>query len=242
MKKETIKLRNVEKLGIKKLIESTDTSKIYLLQNEQKFKLYNCLIRELSKQYFNDSTRIEKILYRQVLLEKNNVYSFPRKIVLDEFEICGYLAQFEKGEPLYKFTGTIIIEKLFQMLKKLETETKNISDIGLSIRDCHGGNILISDSDIKVIDTDLYYFPTDKTQEQIFKKNIESVFINIIFYLLPDVQLSNIWDNYTQKLYDLACVGSIMMTDFLEHIISKVKHHGSEIDTLKQLTKSYHRR
>lgn len=96
MNENMIKIKNVKKTGIKKTICEGIFADIYLLKNGQKNKEYKESIRDISYEYHHVPKRIEKSLYRQVELVKNEIYSFPRKIVLNGNQICGYLAQYEK--------------------------------------------------------------------------------------------------------------------------------------------------
>lgn len=221
MNENMIKIKNVKKTGIKKTICEGIFADIYLLKNGQKFKEYKESIRDISYEYHHVPKRIEKSLYRQVELVKNEIYSFPRKIVLNGNQICGYLAQYEKGEHFDKIDETLKLELLLKMIEKLEDETINITELGLLIQDIQSQNILIFSSILKVIDTDYYYFPTDKTYTEILKMNIREIFINIIHILLPSLVLGNIWDNQTQKLYNDVCYNKMKITSFLEYVIEK---------------------
>ena len=233
--KSIIKLKNVQKLGIKETVCEGFFANIYLLKNGQKFKEYKEYIREISDEYHNVPKRMEKSLYRQVKLDKNDIYSFPRKIVLDDGEIVGYLAQYEKGEHLDKIDETLKLEQLLKMIKKLEEETTNITELGLLVQDIQSKNILVYGSEIKMIDTDYYYFPTDKKYIEILKMNIREIFINIIHILLPTLVAGKIWDEQTRIFYEKVCNDKMSITTFLEYVIDRASLIVSvdDIETLR---------
>lgn len=104
-----------------------------------------------------------------------------------------YTMKYYKQEEIDILTMPILytLNNLFNLLSSVDTLSKN----NISICDLHTGNMILGDTNITIIDTDLYTFNKFYTMDKLEYKNIDS-----LAYLFQEIYLEALI-TYHPKLY-----------------------------------------
>ena len=233
----------VENIGVNKLLCTTGMSnKIYILNDGRKYK-------EFSEDYqdLNDSTNqdLTQNLIEQSKLYKHPIISFPEIVIKDNQRLYGVVSDFEKGIPLIELPLDVEISYLLYLIDYIERGIQDVSELGWQLEDLHEENILINLSSetkpAKIIDTDYYQIKTIQNKKQSllnYRENLKKIFHAVIYSVIPELQISNIWeDPYVKRQYLLATLGELKTTDFLRELLYRVKIYdfsGKNIETLQK--------
>lgn len=233
----------VENIGVNKLLCTTGMSnKIYILNDGRKYK-------EFSEDYqdLNDSTNqdLAQNLIQQSKLYKHPIISFPEVVIKDNQRLYGIVSDFEKGIPLIELPLNVEISYLLYLIDYIERGIQDVSELGWQLEDLHEENILINLSSetkpAKIIDTDYYQIKTIQNKKQAllnYRENLKKIFHAVIYSVIPELQISNIWeDPYVKRQYLLATLGELKTTDFLRELLYRVKIYdfsGKNIETLQK--------
>ena len=124
------------------------------------------------------------------------------------------------------------------MLEQLENGIADISYKGWYIEDLHDDNILINNdqSIIRIIDSDFYEYKEHKDRLLIYRHNLKLVFNTIINSIIPNLKISNIWNDKEIKFYYKQSIeGILKISEFLKLLLLKLKIISNEnIATLRK--------
>ena len=226
-----VKMNYINLVGIERLLISKPTgTKIYILKNGFKFKLFP---EDQQKIDCPEMEYFYNLLLAQTELRFETI-STPTQIVTENDMLYGYIAPFSKGTILRDIDPLLLIETLLSLLKKFEREVQELSEAGWIMGDFHDGNLLIDGqlSTITAIDTDCY----EKVKTNPYKQNLKAIFSTIIYVILPKIQLSKAYKNKLIKRYFImAQEGLIRTSEFLEILLTELKQYIIKDLTLEGL-------
>ena len=233
----------IKQVGIDKLLCKTGMGNIiYILNDGKKYKEFSSDYRNL-----NNSANVElaENLILQSQYYQHPVVSFPEIVIKDKKRLYGIVSDFEEGIPLIELPLDLELNYLLYLIDYIERGIKDISEAGWELEDLHEENILInlnSDSNpAKIIDTDYYQIRKIQNQKQAlanYKENLRKIFSAVICSIIPELQISDIWeDPNVKRQYLLASMGEITSTEFLRELLYRLNFYnlsGKNIETLQK--------
>lgn len=117
--------------------------------------------------------------------KKNKTYLFPYKIIYIDNKMEGYITKYSSCKNLIEVSrDNINFDKFILGSKKVEEDTKLISDKGISTYDVLF-NILYKNGIFHIIDTCNYEI-VDKDSKELYKKNISFFNYSLLEFLVKD--------------------------------------------------------
>ena len=174
---DIIEIESIKPYKKARRIGSGQYAVCYLNKDKEVFKCYkdHLYIRKAVV----ESNFKDKIIKMDILA--NDTYKAPKKILLQEGRIVGYICDYVEAKPLRKIKTSERISNMFKNYEQLITDTKDISSKKFLLSDIHECNILYKDGTYKMIDLDNGYFCSDAfTEEEIYRKNIRNIFAKIL--------------------------------------------------------------
>lgn len=226
----------INNIGIKKELLTTPLgNSFYILNNGQKYKQFGEDYRNLNEP---ENFSFFESLKKQTEFYNHPLISFPQTIICDNNTLFGYIADYEVGSPLSNLDITTQIDYLLYLLEQLENGIADISYKGWYIEDLHDDNILINNdqSIIRIIDSDFYEYKEHKDRLLIYRHNLKLVFNTIINSIIPNLKISNIWNDKEIKFYYKQSIeGILKISEFLKLLLLKLKIISNEnIATLRK--------
>ena len=230
-KDNIVTLNYINSVGIEKLlVKKVIGTRIYLLKNGFKFKVFPEFLQEIDTP---DMLYMYNMLLAQTDIHLETI-STPKQLVFEKDNLYGYIAPYEPGEIIRFIDPLTHIDILLSLIKKLERDIKTLSDLGWRMDDFHDANLLIDwrIPTIKAIDTDCYI----RTKEDQYKYNLKILFCAIIDDLLPKIRLSKAYrKKIIQKYFIMAQEGLMRTSEFLELLLLELKQYMIKDMTLEDL-------
>ncbi len=159
-------------------------------------------------------------------------FIFPKILVYNSDDVLlGYLMDYVKGHTFDKIDGNLDMKRLLYQVKLLEDEILNQSMHNVIITDLNFGNIIInSKGEIKIIDTDPYYYLKYESCSVIYERNLSSLSYAIIHGLLLDYSDEEVDKDLRLKNYFLnkekndCYFGVHRPSLFLENVLFEMAH------------------
>lgn len=181
------------------------------------------------KELYNDRLPIEEMNYFTYI--DNDTFSFPRTMIYKDGKIIGYLCKYIEGTSFDKLSGNEDIYDFLNATDKLEKEIKNLSEEGIELFDIkYNHAIYTKDKEIKLIDTDLYYYKLEEPY-YLFRASLKEWGNFLMTYLQSDYPFQN---DYLNELYlRLVFDGKVKPTHILDLMLQEMnKKTDYKIQTL----------
>lgn len=134
---------------------------------------------KLWRNVFNMSSTIDdyRINISSLLKNQNPMFVTPKRLVVMNKQIVGYLMPYIDGLMLKNIPAQISFLSLLEGMEKIEQEIANISKDGLYLGDVHNQNILYQKDgenlDFYFIDCDEWIYLKDKSYKNCLGQNLE---------------------------------------------------------------------
>lgn len=233
----------INQIGIEKLLCKTGMgNSIYILNDGRKYKEFSNDYRNL-----NESANVEfkDNLIQQTQFYQHTVVSFPEIVIKSNKRLYGIVSDFEEGIPLVELPLDLELNYLLYLIDYIERGIQDISTAGWELEDLHEENILINlnsdEKPVRIIDTDYYQMRKIQNQKQAlanYKDNLKKIFSAVVYSIIPELQISDIWEDSTiKRKYLLASIGEIKCTEFLRELLYRINFYnlsGKNIETLQK--------
>ncbi len=230
----------IEQIGIKKTLLATNMGNvIHILNNGKKYKEFGSEYSDLSdsiNQEFKENLETQTEEYGHPLI------SFPELVIADNKTLYGVVSDFEIGYTFPNIDDQITISRLLGLIDYMEHQIEQLSKKGWKLEDIHEENILLnpgsSSKPIRIIDTDFYCLQPYKDKIELYRSNIEKIFVGIIASLIPNFNESDSWlEEDINEKYFLAANGLIKTSEFIKYLLKRINftyNKGENVQTLRK--------